>query len=242
MDRPSIAISALSNKERRVNLMLPAYAEAIIEAGGLPVILPTISDENEIRTLANRYDGFLIAGGEDVNPNLYGEEKRSHCGDINEERDFFEEILIEEILRLDKPLLAICRGLQILNVTLGGTLYQDIKIDKNNNIDSIHKQDQPFDKVSHRVILNKESNLYNIFKKEYIEVNSIHHQGIKILGKDLKEAGISEDGIIESIYIEGKKFLLGVQWHPEILFKNYPEHFDIFKEFIGIAKISCNKK
>ena len=236
MDRPSIAISALSNKERKVNLMLPNYAEAIIEAGGLPVILPTISDKKEIITLANRYDGFLIAGGEDVNPNLYGEEKKDHCGNINEERDFFEEILIEEILRLDKPLLAICIGLQILNVTLGGTLYQDIKIDKNNNIDSVHKQEQPFDKVSHRVVLNKKSNLYNIFKKDYIEVNSIHHQGIKILGKNLKEGGISEDGVIESIYMDGKKFLLGVQWHPEILFKNYPEHFNIFKEFINHSK------
>lgn len=240
MDRPNIAISALSNRERRVNLMLPTYAEAVIEAGGLPIILPIIRDKTEIRDLVKKYDGFLIAGGEDINPNLYGEEKKEYCGNINEERDFFEEVLIEEILKLGKPILAICRGHQMLNVVLGGTLYQDIKIDKiNNGIDIMHKQGEPLDKVTHKLILNKESNLYNIFDKEYIEVNSIHHQGIKTLGKDLKEGAISEDGIIESIYMDGQKFVLGVQWHPEILFKTYSEHFNIFKEFI---KYSKNKK
>ena len=234
MDRPNIAISALSNRERRVNLMLPTYAEVVIEAGGLPIILPIISDKSEIRALANKYDGFLITGGEDINPNLYGEEKKEYCGNINEERDFFEEVLIEEILKLGKPILAICRGHQMLNVNLGGTLYQDIKIEKNNDI--IHKQEEHLDKTSHKVILNKDSNLYNIFNKKYIEVNSIHHQGIKTLGKGLKEGAVSEDGIIESIYMEGTRFILGVQWHPEILYKNYPEHFNIFKEFIKHSK------
>lgn len=238
MDRPNIAISALSNKERRVNLMLPAYAEAIIEAGGLPIILPIINDKNEIKALANKYDGFLITGGEDIDPNLYGEEIKEYCSEINESRDFFEEILIEEVLSLDKPLLAICRGHQMLNVKLGGTLYQDIKIDKKNsdNINIIHKQEEPFDKTSHKIFINKDSKLYEVFNKEYIEVNSMHHQGIKTLGENLKKEAISEDGLIEAIYMEGKKFVLGLQWHPEILFKNYKEQLNIFKEFIKHSK------
>lgn len=237
MDRSNIAISALSNKSREVNLMLPAYAEVVIEAGGLPIILPTITDEVEIKAFANKYDGFIITGGEDINPKFYGKEKKEYCKDINEERDIFEKALIEEILKLDKPILAIGRGHQILNVALGGTLYQDIKIDKiNNGIEIIHKQGEPLDKATHKLILNKDSSLYNILKKEYIEVNSIHHQGIKTLGKGLKEGATSEDGIIESIYMDGQKFVLGVQWHPEILFKTYPEQFNIFKEFIKYSK------
>lgn len=163
MYKPSIAIATLSNKDRKFNLALPTYAKIVIEVGGLPVILPTITDENEIRNLANKYDGFLITAGEDINPKLYGKEEKQCCNNINNERDFFEGVLIEEILKLNKPLLAIGRGCQILNIKLGKKLDENVKIQKSNN--SIKEHNYNF-------VLGVQCNIENLYENnpEHIDM------------------------------------------------------------------------
>lgn len=235
MTKPIIGVTSLFDDERDSIWMLPSYLNVITDLDGIPVILPIIDDENDIRRLVRQFDGFLITGGQDVNPAIYNEKRAEHCGNTNNGRDIFEQILIDEVLNLDKPLLAICRGFQLLNAYLGGTLYQDIKIEKNNNIESIHKQDKPYYVPSHKIEIKEDSLLFDITDKKELLVNSMHHQAIKKLSTKLKVAAISEDEIIESAYMENKKFVLGVQWHPELLYKDYEEQKNIFKKFIENA-------
>lgn len=186
--------------------------------------------------MINKFDGFLLTGGQDINPKLYNEEKKEYCGDIYQDRDYMEVIALKTLIEKDKPLLAVCRGFQLLNALLGGTLYQDLKFDKNKGIDSCHIDKKNVFNLSHKVRVVDNSLLADIINKESLGVNSIHHQGIKGLAPVLKEAAISEDGLIESIYMEGKKFILGVQWHPELLYIKFEDHYKIFKKFIE----SCN--
>lgn len=233
--KPIIGVTALFDDEKDSIWMLPSYLNVITEMGGIPVILPIIDNKNDIKRLVEEFDGFMITGGQDINPNIYEEAKEEYCGVVNSGRDIIEQVLIDEVLKQDKPLLAICRGLQLLNACLGGSLYQDIKIEKNNNIESIHKQDKPYNIPKHKVKINKNSLLYSITNKEEILVNSMHHQAIKTLAKNLKVLAVSEDGIIEGAYMEGKRFVLGIQWHPEILYKDYEEQRNIFKMFIEKA-------
>lgn len=233
MKKPIIGVTALFDDEKNSIWMLPSYLDAITDAGGIPVILPIIDNEEDIKILVNKFDGFLLAGGQDINPEIYNENKSTHCGDVNIARDTMEKALLNEILNVDKAILAICRGFQLLNSYLGGSLYQDIKIDRNNNKDSVHRQEKPYNKPTHKVMIKKHSLLFDIMKKEEIMVNSMHHQAIKKVSPKVSDAAISEDGVIESIYMKDRRFVLGIQWHPEHLYKDYPEQFNIFKEFIS---------
>ena len=236
MSKPIIAVTALFNNKDKSIYMLQSYLSAIIEAGGTPVILPLINNKEDIKSLVERFDGFLLTGGEDINPKIYNEKKKNYCDDISSIRDEMEIILIEEIINSNKSILAICRGFQLLNSYLGGSLYQDITIERNNGQESIHKQEEPYNRVTHMINIKEDSLLYKILKKNKLTVNSMHHQGIKGLSKMVKEAAISEDGIIESIYLNDRRFALGVQWHPERLYKEFEDHFLIFKEFINSCR------
>lgn len=236
MKKPIIAVTALFDDEKDSIWMLPSYLDAITEVGGIPVILPLIDNEEDIKNLVSIYDGFLLTGGQDINPKIYNEEKAKQCGYINHERDTMEEILLSEILKVDKSILAICRGFQLLNSHLGGKLYQDISIEKNNGKDSIHRQDKPYNKPIHKVKIKEESLLFEIIKASEIMVNSMHHQAVKKLSPIVEEAAISEDGLIEGIYLKNKRFVLGVQWHPELLYKDFENQFSIFKAFIDSCK------
>lgn len=236
MKKPIIAVTALFDDEKDSIWMLPAYLDAVTEAGGIPVILPLIDNNEDIKNLVSLYDGFLLTGGQDINPKIYNEEKAKHCGYINHERDTMEEILLSEILKADKSILAICRGFQLLNSHLGGKLYQDISIEKNSGKGSNHRQRKPYNKPVHKINVKEDSLLFKIINKKEINVNSLHHQAVKELSQKVEEAGITEDGIIESIYLKGKKFALGVQWHPELLYRDFEEQFMIFKAFIDSCK------
>lgn len=236
MNKPIIGIFSLTSYESPANDKIFYYAEAIRDSGGIPFIVPIIKNAEDIEKLASKFDGFLFTGGQDINPNLYNEEKKEYCDEIYEDRDYMEKIVLKRVIKEDKPLLAVCRGFQLLNVVLGGSLYQDIKFDKNNGKDNYHVDKKNTFQESHKVKITNASLLSDIVNKDILGVNSIHHQGIKTLAPSLKEAAISEDGLIESIYMEDKKFVLGVQWHPELLYTKFDEHYNIFKKFIA----SCN--
>ncbi len=236
MKKPIIAVTALFDDKKNSIWMLPEYLDALIKAGGIPVILPLIDSKEDIKELVNLYDGFLLTGGQDINPKIYNEEKSEHCGYINEERDTMEGILLSEVLKVDKPIFAICRGFQLLNSCLGGKLYQDIGVEKNSESGSIHRQGKPYNKPVHKINIKENSLLFDIIKKKEIDVNSIHHQAVKEVSPKVQEAGITEDGIVESIFLKDKKFVLGVQWHPEVLYKDFEEQFMLFKAFINSCK------
>jgi putative glutamine amidotransferase len=195
--------------------MLPGYMRSIETAGGIPAMLPLTADRDALKRLAELFSGFIFTGGQDVSPSLYGEEKTRRCGAVSLERDAMETMLFEEaILTLDKPALGICRGIQLFNAILGGSLYQDIPSQLPGA--TRHTQDPPRGRPVHIVELTRETPLYKLLGKDAISVNSFHHQGIKKLSPRLIRMARSWDGLPEAAYMPEKHFVWAVQWHPEL--------------------------
>jgi len=214
--------------------MLPGYLEAIQTFGAIPIIFPFTKDKEEIDELTSLCDGFLFTGGHDVNPKLYNEEAYKNV-ECCTKRDEMESYVLENAIKQDKPVLGICRGLQFINVFLGGSLYQDLDIFHPSKIN--HHQSPPYDEGAHSVSLIKETPLYNCLLQERIEVNSYHHQAIKQLSNDLEQMAVSIDGLVEAFFMPEKKFLWAVQWHPEFSYRKDENSQKIFKAFITSMKL-----
>ncbi|MGN7407799.1 gamma-glutamyl-gamma-aminobutyrate hydrolase family protein [Sporosarcina sp. SAFN-010] len=190
------------------------YSRAILRAGGLPVVLPAgLEDIDEI---CDRIDGLLLTGGEDVNPLLFGEEPKHQLGKIAPERDDMEMALAKCAVGKDMPVLGICRGHQILNVALGGTIYQHIYTDLEGPLLQ-HKQQADRNYPTHTVVVEKGSRLSNYVEGKEVLVNSLHHQAVHDVPKPLVVTGKAKDGIIEALESTEHKFVMSVQWHPEAL-------------------------
>ena len=215
---PIIGVTPLIDRARSSMWMLPAYPNGLAVGLMIPMILPLTSDEFEIESVMDVCDGILITGGQDVTPSLYGEEVLPECGEYFDLLDEMEIIIIKKAMERDYPLLGICRGIQILNVALGGTLYQDIPSQVDTKIK--HHMEPPYDRVQHEVNIIKDSLLYDRYKQDRIGVNSYHHQAIKHLSPKLEVMAESDDGIIEAVYVPDKKFIWAVQWHPEMWLDN----------------------
>lgn len=211
--KPLIGILPLYDLEKKSYWMLPGYMKGIEEAGGLPVMLPLTSDLDEIRQLSEEMDGYLFSGGPDIEPSLYGEEKRPACDVCCDLRDAMEIPLFHAVYEKDKPIFGICRGIQLINTALGGTLYQDLPSEHPS--DTVHRQTIPPENPTHSVTLIADTPLCTVIGSDTMMVNSCHHQAVKTLGKGLCVMGVSEDGIIESVYAPEKYFVQAVQWHPE---------------------------
>lgn len=232
MKRPLIGVLPLYDKEKESYWMLPGYMKGIEDAGGIPIMLPLTSDIEVISTIANTFDGFLFTGGHDINPELYGEKADDSCGELCDERDTMEKLLFKQVTELDKPAFGICRGLQLFNVLLGGTLFQDIPTQRRADNKVQHTQKAPYTIPVHSVCIEKESRLYEMIHTESMRVNSYHHQGIKKLSERLLAAAKAEDGLIEAVIMPEKKFILAVQWHPEFNYKLDDCNFRLFVEFV----------
>lgn len=205
------------------------YAEAIINGGGIPIYIPVVYDISILMDQLSICDGLLVPGGQDINPLMYGEEPKPLLQSTIPKVDKFQILLIKYALSSNKPILTICRGTQILNVALGGTLYQDISYAVNNPIQ--HNQLTELCNVSHSIEINKTSLLYKLFG-EYLLVNSAHHQCINKLGTGLSISALAPDGIVEGIESKNNKFVVGVQWHPEMLLGNESNMIPLFQKFI----------
>jgi putative glutamine amidotransferase len=210
------------------------YVHAIIQSGGTPLILPSISELDTIHAYVNMMDGLLLTGGNDVNPLLYGEEPSEKLNDTLPERDHFEISLIKATLEQKKPILGICRGLQILNVVLGGTLYQDISSEAPGHLIQ-HRQSSREHIGTHTVEIQRNSKLHEIFGTDSLITNSFHHQAIKKLAPCLDPTIKSKDGIIEGVEMAGPDFLVAVQWHPECMVKADSQMLKIFVHFVKAA-------
>ena len=230
MNKPIIGVVPLVDKQRESYWMLPGYMEGILMAGGLPIMLPLTSNVDELKQLSQICSGFLFTGGQDISPKLYGEQELPECGECSIERDDMEKVLFELVLDLNKPILGICRGIQFINVMLGGTLYQDIPVQMKSN--QQHQQQPPYDIPIHKVNVFKQTPLFDILGTEKLYVNSYHHQGIKDLSLRLKVMAIAEDNLIEAVYMPEKEFVWGIQWHPEFLFKSDESSRKIFRAFV----------
>lgn len=221
--KPLIAITPQYDNYLGINKISPFYAKAVEESGGIPIILPYTRNDSVIEETVSRLDGIIFSGGTNIDPQKYGETAQSNCGNIEFERDIFELKLCKIATDLDKSILGICRGCQLITVAADGTLHQHIEN---------HNQTTDKHVTSHTVKILPDTPLHNILCADITDVNSFHHQTVKALGS-LKAAAQSEDGNIEAVYAPGKKFHLGIQWHPERMYSTNIHAKLIFDSFIS---------
>lgn len=232
--RPVIGLVPLYDEKLESYWMLPGYMSGLEQAGAVPVMLPLTQDEEEICLLVDRMDGFLVTGGHDMDPSRYGQEPDAACGVLCRERDGMEQILLARALEADKPVFGICRGIQSLNVFLGGTLYQDLPTQRPSQVE--HHMTAPYDQECHRVTLAEGGWLHRLLGVETIPVNSYHHQAVKDLAPGLKAAAWAPDGLVEAVELPGKRFVAAVQWHPEFSWKTDANSREIFRAFADACR------
>jgi putative glutamine amidotransferase len=194
------------------------YVAGVAEAGGAPVVLPPVGERRMAEAVIGGLDGLLLSGGSDLDPFYYGEKPLPELGPTIPERDAFEVALLEAALAREIPVFGICRGLQVLNVVLGGTLYQDLPSQFDGGVLK-HRQTTPKWQATHEVEVRGGSYLADVTGRGVVKVNSYHHQGIKDLAEGLVISARSADGVVEAI--EGtdlsNRWLVGVQWHAEAM-------------------------
>ncbi|HET6371644.1 MAG TPA: gamma-glutamyl-gamma-aminobutyrate hydrolase family protein [Nitrospiria bacterium] len=210
------------------------YVRAIETQGGVPLLLPILSDRPAIRKLIDRIDGLLITGsGPDIDPALYGEARRHSFRIMRPERAQFEMTLVRSAVRRGIPTLGICGGMQMLNVAFGGTLIQDIAGEVMHPIE--HRQKGEGKELTHRIRIERQSLLFKILKRPAVQTNSFHHQAVRDIAPGYRISARSEDGVIEGIERPDLLFVLGVQWHPEYLYPYQEETRRLFKAFLKAA-------
>lgn len=231
--KPYIGVIPLYDTDKQSYWMIPGYMKGIEAAGGIPVMLPMTDNTEILESLTEKLDGFLFTGGQDVDPKIYGEEKIDECGEICSKRDSMEKKLLEIILEKDKPLLGICRGIQFINAVLGGTLYQDLNKQYLSSVE--HTMKPPYNRTVHYVSVVEDTPLSELLNTKKLGVNSYHHQAVKELSPKLKAMAFA-DGLVEAVYMEDKKFVWAVQWHPELSFESDENAAAIFKEFTEVCR------
>lgn len=213
-------------------LLADDYIASVVRAGAIPFIIPLIDDTELIRDMLDRVDGLILTGGNDINPEFFGERAIAETGFVMTQRDrqdiFCAKYIIEET---DKPILGVCRGMQIMNVAFGGTMYQDlVKNDFQSHSLSTLKRHEG----THDISIEKDSLLKELLKTESTRVNSFHHQAVRDIASNFKAVAMSEDGVVEALELkdDNKRFVLGVQWHPEMMSSHHDIQQNIITELI----------
>ncbi|MDO4173953.1 MAG: gamma-glutamyl-gamma-aminobutyrate hydrolase family protein [Eubacteriales bacterium] len=231
MNQPiMIGVTPLYDTQRDSVWMVPGYLNGILDAGGIPIILPLTSNMTKLRALFDSVDGILFTGGQDVDPASYGEAVRQGCGELCKQRDAMEEELLRLCRIKKKPAYGICRGIQFFNAMLGGTLYQHIPDELPGAVE--HHMKPPYDRVAHTVTVERDSLLYHILGRNEIGVNSYHHQGVKELAPSLTASAWAPDGLIEAIEDRRHPFFLATQWHPEFFWEKDDSSRRLFHAFV----------
>jgi len=237
--RPLVGITSGVNDGGLVNLN-KNYCLAIGESGGIPVVLPGLSLKKTTtgdwtRNIIGNLDGLLLSGGGDVDPAYFGEEPLTGTGQINPEMDLFELTIARGALELDLPVLAICRGMQVLNIVAGGDIWQDIRLGFKRPIK--HFQQAPNWYASHSIAVAKGSLLFDNLGLPQVRVNSFHHQVLRKVAPDFRVSARSTDGVIEGIESARHGYVLGVQFHPECLWRGSKEIRNLFHGFINATRV-----
>jgi putative glutamine amidotransferase len=208
-----------------------AYVHAVESAGGLPILIPMINDLTILTALLSRMDGLLLPGGIDLHPSRYGEEVHPLTEEADLELDEFEIRLASLAFQQDIPVLGICRGMQLINVVLGGSLYQDIDDQYPDSIGHTHRN-LPRTHIAHRITVDPGSRMETILGTREMMVNSLHHQAIKDPGKGVCITGRAPDGMAELLEVSGYRFVMAAQSHPEEIYVVEPAFKRLFSAFV----------
>lgn len=229
--KPLIGITSSYDRKDSRFVLPEAYVDAVLGAGGYPVILPVSGNIKEVDFYIKKVKGVIFSGGIDVDPLLFGEEPQPGLGEINPERDRFEMMLIKAALEAKRAILGICRGIQILNIACGGTVLQHIP----GNIEKPlkHSQSAPKWHPTHTVSVAEGTLLGKIIGTGKTLVNSFHHQAVKKVADGFKISAVSCDGVIEAIENPGYRFVMGVQWHPECMYTHDEKTRKLFEAFVN---------
>ncbi|MDD3269224.1 MAG: gamma-glutamyl-gamma-aminobutyrate hydrolase family protein [Syntrophomonadaceae bacterium] len=225
--RPIIGITANYSDAERLYSLREVYTRAVQKAGGTAIILPPVENDEIIANYLSICNGFILSGGDDIDPFYWGDLPQGGLAQINPLRDRFEICLTSRVLELKLAVLGICRGCQLLNVASGGSLVQDIS----SNLS--HEQKAPKDYAFHDIFIDRNSRLADILNSEAIRVNSFHHQAVNRLGWDMRAVAYAVDGTVEGIESLGAGFAVGVQWHPEWLCDKYSQ--SLFRALVEAA-------
>jgi len=214
------------------------YVESVEAAGGCPLILSRVESCDSIKPVLDQLDGIIFSGGTDINPHYYNDDPRYGLQQVKPGRDQYEFELLRTCLNnYSFPILGICRGLQLLNIYQGGNMYQCLEKEKPEGIMHALWEKFPMHYPSHAVQVEKDSRLFALIQEEKVLVNSLHHQGIKELGQNLISTARSSDGLIEALELVGDRFVVAVQWHPEIMSTRCEIAASIFKGFIQECRV-----
>jgi putative glutamine amidotransferase len=238
--RPLIGVPTGREKSQRffglaLYIMNQTYVRALENLGALPVLIPLQMSEATLRGIFERLDGLLLPGGEDLDPSTYQAERHPQLGATDKERDRTELLLTEWALAEGMPVLGVCRGVQVINVACGGTLYQDLHSQRPDlaKHDYFPPNFERF-RISHAVQIEADSRLAHALGTVH-EVNSMHHQGIEHLGAGLRSVAVTEDGLVEAVEVPELPFVVGVQWHPEELARTDQHSSRLFYDFVCAA-------
>ena len=218
-------------------VMNQRYYHAAAAARTAPVLIPLLDDIEALRAIYDRMDGILLPGGVDIDPAVFGETPHEKLGRTDPARDRVEIQLAKWAVEDNKPVLGLCRGLQVINVALGGTLYQDLETEYPNAIKHDYFPNYGFERdyLAHEVALVGGSRLERALESRSIPVNSMHHQGIKVLASGLAPSAVAPDGLIEAVESTNGNFVVGVQWHPEVFESSDPNTGHLFSAFLAAA-------
>jgi putative glutamine amidotransferase len=233
MSRPCIGITTAHINEQDCHSCRIYYTEGIRQAGGIPLLLPPLVDQDELLDCAVRLNAILLSGGGDVHPSLFGEQPHWKLGEFDPVRDDFEIRMLRIMIDLGKPVLGICRGIQVINVAMGGSLYQDLASQQPQSLQ--HQQEAPRWYPTHAVTVRQGSRLLDILGTAQIHVNSLHHQAVKEVAPGLQATAWADDGVIEGVEAPGHPWLLGVQWHPEGMWKHDQAAASLFRALVTAA-------
>lgn len=236
MTMPLIGISGSTNDHTQQVFLMRGYMQKVLKSGAIPVLLCPDMESCAMEELLNHLDGLLLAGGGDIAPAHFGEEPIAQLGEVSPIRDAFELSILAKAIKRKMPVLGICRGVQVMNVALGGSLYQDLPVQYSSQHASVinHQQEKNYEIPTHAVHIKRTSLLFRLLGQDTLLVNSMHHQAVKAAAPTLSVVAKATDGVVEALELPELPFFIGVQWHPERLPDEASER--LFAGFVQIAE------